>query len=577
MLPLATDMDDVELEKPMEQSHDVTAIGLRDLIEDSKLIAPEALARADRVQAETGERLDIVLTRLGIVSENRLLTLLTEATQLGVADAAIISTAEMFDGLSAAFLRDTRSLPLRMHEDRLTVAVADPLDAFAADAVSFALGCPVERMLARPSDIEAAIERLYGEGPLSGASEDALADEADLERIADLSSDAPVIRAVNRLIAAAVEVRASDIHIEPTEDRLVVRFRIDGVLRETEQLPAQMRAAFVSRIKIMAGLNIAERRLPQDGRLRLAVRGHEIDLRVATAPSIQGESVVLRILDRAGLPLDFASLGFEGAVADQFRSLIRKPHGIVLVTGPTGSGKTTTLYAALAELNQPETKLLTIEDPIEYRLPGVVQTQVAPTIGFDFATALRSFLRQDPDVIMVGEIRDGETAQVAVQAALTGHTILSTLHTISASAAITRLIDMGIEPFLINSTLNAVLAQRLARRLCADCAEAFEPPPSLLASFGALAQAIERPMFRRAVGCPACKRSGYRGRVAIVELLVITEAVAMLVLNRSDAHDIERAGIDGGMAVLLADGLSKAAAGLTSIEEVLRVVSIQDR
>lgn len=548
--------------------------GLRALVLLSGLVAPEALARADRAHVETGERFDIVLTRLGLLSEDRMLAILAEDTGLAVAGAAEIAVAPALSSVSGSFLRDARALPLGTTGLKCAVAVADPYDPFPAEALGFALGGPIERRLARASDIETAIERLYGLLSEPGVGEH-LADEADFERITDLSSDAPVIRAVNRLIATAVEARASDIHVEPAEDRLIVRFRIDGVLRESEQLPAQMRAAFVSRVKIMAGLNIAEKRLPQDGRLRLSVRGQDIDLRVATAPSIQGESVVLRILDRAGLPLDFASLGFEDAAADRFRRLINKPHGIVLVTGPTGSGKTTTLYAALAELNRPSSKLLTIEDPIEYRLPGIVQTQVVPAIGLNFATALRSFLRQDPDVIMVGEIRDGETAQVAVQAALTGHTILATLHTIGASAAITRLLDMGIEPFLINSTVNAVLAQRLARRLC-ECAEPFDPPPSLLASFGIAADDITDRAFRRPTGCPECRQTGYRGRIAIVELLVLTEAIAMLVLARAEAREIERAAIAAGMQLLAADGLAKAAAGLTSVEEVLRVVSIHE-
>jgi general secretion pathway protein E len=378
---------------------------------------------------------------------------------------------------------------------------------------------------------------------------------------------------VNSLLFSSVKERASDIHIEPGEKEVSVRYRIDGVLYEKRRAARQFLPSIIARVKIMAGLNIAEKRLPQDGRLRLAVRGQDIDLRVATAPSIQGESVVLRILDRANLPLDLASLGFDEAVASRFLPIVHRPHGIVLVTGPTGSGKTTTLYAALADLNTTTAKLLTIEDPIEYRLPGVVQTQVAPAIGLDFATALRSFLRQDPDVIMVGEIRDGETAQVAVQAALTGHTILSTLHTISAAAAITRLLDMGTEPFLINSTLNAVLAQRLARRLCAECAEPYNPPPSALAAFGPAGDRYLGHAFRRPVGCVACKRSGYLGRIALLELLVMDEAVAALVLARAEARQIERAAVAAGMRLLVDDGLAKAAGGLTSLDEVLRVVS----
>jgi general secretion pathway protein E len=431
----------------------------------------------------------------------------------------------------------------------------------------------VARAVIRASDLEAALDRLYG-NRRDGAAEsggDAGADEADLERLKDMASDAPVIRAVNRIVAAAVAARASDIHIEPTDDRLAVRYRIDGVLQEQEALPAAMRLALVSRIKIMAALNIAEKRLPQDGRMRLAVRGHEIDLRVATAPSIHGESVVLRILDRSNLALDFASLGFDAGLTAKLLPILHRPHGIVLVTGPTGSGKTTTLYAALAELNTADRKLLTVEDPIEYRLPGVIQTQVAPGIGLGFSAALRSFLRQDPDVMMVGEIRDIETAQVAVQAALTGHTILSTLHTNTAAGAVTRLIDMGVEPFLIASSLNAVLAQRLVRRLCPECREPGPVAAEIAIGLGDLIAPGESVWHPR--GCDACGGSGFRGRVAVLELLVMDEAIARLVLTRAEAREVERAAIAGGMRSLLKDGIEKSRAGLTTLEEVLRVAT----
>jgi general secretion pathway protein E len=346
-----------------------------------------------------------------------------------------------------------------------------------------------------------------------------------------------------------------------------VRLRIDGRLREIEPLPAAMRAAFVSRVKVMANLNIAEKRLPQDGRMRAAVRGHEIDLRVATAPTLHGESVVMRILDRSHLTLDFASLGFDADLANRFQAALSKPHGIVLVTGPTGSGKTTTLYAGLAALNTPDRKILTIEDPIEYRLAGVGQTQVNPAIGLEFSTALRAFLRQDPDVMMVGEIRDLETAQVAVQAALTGHTILSTLHTNSAAAAVTRLLDMGVEPFLITSTLNAVLAQRLVRRLCQACRVARPASEDARAALD-LPAGVE--VFHP-VGCPACGGTGFKGRLAVLELLELNERIAHLVIERADARDIHQAALDAGMRTMYEDGIAKALAGATTLDELLRV------
>ena len=539
------------------------------LVASHGLLSAEGATRAQLIQRQTGERFEAVLTRLGLVPEAVLARTFAAATGLPVIEARDLpETAIGGDALSAAFLRDVHALPVAIDAARVTVGVANPLDMFPVQAIGFALGLPAVPVIVRTSDLDAAIDRLYGTG--AGPEADAVADDADLDRLKDLASDAPVIRAVNRLIGAAVAARASDIHVEPADDRLAVRLRIDGVLQEQDALPAAMRLAFVSRVKIMAGLNIAEKRLPQDGRLRLAVRGHEIDLRVATAPSIHGESVVMRILDRSGLALDFKTLGFDDAMTERFRTVLQRPHGILLVTGPTGSGKTTTLYAALAELNSSERKILTVEDPIEYRLPGIVQTQVAPAIGLSFATALRSFLRQDPDVMMVGEIRDIETAQVAVQAALTGHMILSTLHTNSAASAITRLLDMGVEPFLITSTLNAVLAQRLVRRLCPDCRTPITPAPGLLASFPSAA--ANDPHWA-AGGCASCEGSGFRGRVALTELLAVDGTVARLVLERASADAIEAAALAGGMRSLLDDGYAKAVAGQTTLDEVLRVAA----
>ncbi len=544
------------------------------LVRERRLLSSDALARAELVQQETGERLEAVLTRLGMISEQALAEALAAVCGAPILAGADLPQAPVAPALlSAAFLRDAQALPVSMTETVAVVAFANPLDHFTNTALAFALGRRVRPAVVRASDLEAALDRLYGRNADApgGQGTDAAADEADLERLKDMASDAPVIRAVNRLVAAAVAVRASDIHIEPADDRLTVRYRIDGVLQEQEALPAAMRLALVSRIKIMASLNIAEKRLPQDGRMRLAVRGHEIDLRVATAPSIHGESVVLRLLDRSNLALDFASLGFDTELTTRLLPILHRPHGIVLVTGPTGSGKTTTLYAALAELNTADRKLLTVEDPIEYRLPGVIQTQVAPGIGLGFSAALRSFLRQDPDVMMVGEIRDIETAQVAVQAALTGHTILSTLHTNTAAGAVTRLIDMGVEPFLIASSLNAVLAQRLVRRLCPQCRQPGPLAPEIRAGLAGII--ADDDDFFHEQGCDACNGSGFRGRVAVLELLVLDEALARLVLARGEAREIERAAVAAGMRSLLRDGLAKARAGLTTVEEVLRVAS----
>jgi general secretion pathway protein E len=543
----------------------VEGLTLERLVIERGLAPPETLTRARLVQSESGEPLDAVLTRLGLVSEQALASAIAEAAGMRIASTADFPAEPVAaDRLSPNFLRDIRALPIRLTEGAVEVAFVDPLRPFDRHALAFAFDRPLVPLVARAGDIEIALDRLYPIQTFDGGTGEA--DEGDVERLRDLSSDAPVVRAVNALIGRAAEAQASDIHIEPTEDVLKIRLRVDGALRDEEPLPPHLKAAFVSRIKVMAGLNIAERRLPQDGRLRLAVRGHDIDLRVATAPTIHGESVVLRLLDRSNLALDFETLGFEGDSLARYLRVLRQPHGIVLVTGPTGSGKTTTLYASLSVMNTADRKILTIEDPIEYRLAGINQTQVSPAIGLTFATALRSFLRQDPDVMMVGEIRDLETAQVAVQAALTGHTILSTLHTNSAAAAVTRLLDMGVEPFLITSTLNAVLAQRLVRRLCPNCREYFVPAPETFEALGVSPAGFDR--LWRPVGCAMCGHGGYRGRIALLELLVLDADIERLVLGRAEARDIQAA---AGMRTMLEDGLVKAREGLTTLEEVLRV------
>ncbi|WP_233503474.1 GspE/PulE family protein [Sphingomonas psychrotolerans] len=550
------------------------APGLASMLAARGLLPEEGLQRALLIERESGERLDAVVTRLGMLSEDRLVTELASFCGLAAIGAeAFPATPIEGPELSLAFLRDIRALPVAIDADVVHIVVSNPFDPFVVQAFAFMFQRQVERVVGRASDIDAAIERLYhGQRASADAVEDAVDDE-DLERLKDLVSDAPVIRAVNRLIANAVDQRASDIHIEPGDDGLAIRFRIDGMLRDAGRLPVAMRAPLVSRIKVMARLNIAERRLPQDGRMRISVRGHEIDLRVATAPSIHGESVVMRILDRSKLALDFAALGFDAALTGRLREAITRPHGIVLVTGPTGSGKTTTLYAALSELNAPEHKLLTVEDPIEYRLDGVIQTQVNPAIGFTFGSALRSFLRQDPDVMMVGEIRDTETAQIAVQAALTGHMILSTLHTNTAAGAVSRLLDMDVEPFLLGSVLTGVLAQRLVRRLCPDCRTPYDPREDAPEALRPLLEAEGIHRLYHPVGCVRCGGSGYSGRIALLEFLRVDVAVSRLILRRADTREILAAAEQGGMRSLAADGVAKAGEGLTTIEEVLRVAS----
>jgi general secretion pathway protein E len=535
------------------------------------LVTAETFARAQLVQQETGERLDAVLTRLGLISEQALANTIADETGYPIATAEDFPQEPVaLDSISTRFLRDVRAVPLEQTDSELRVAMTDPLDPYPLQAMGFAVERKIAPLVGRTSDVEAALDRLYGSEHQAGDEDANAADEADVERLKDLASDAPVVRLVNGLISRASESRASDIHIEPTDDAVKVRFRVDGALKEIETLPAHLKSALVSRIKVMSGLDIAERRLPQDGRLRIAVRGHEIDLRVATSPTIHGETVVLRILDRSKLSLDFKALGFEDSVLDPYLHAIRQPHGIVLVTGPTGSGKTTTLYASLSVLNSPDRKILTIEDPIEYRLGGINQTQVKPQIGLTFAAALRSFLRQDPDVMMVGEIRDLETAEVAVQSALTGHTILSTLHTNDASSTVTRLLDMGVEPFLITSTLNAVLAQRLVRRLCQHCREEYTPSEAALRAWSTDLAGHSIATLFHPKGCEACDGTGFRGRLAVTELLLMNDDIARLVLARAEAREIQRAAMGKAMRTMFADGLAKAQAGLTTIEEVLR-------
>jgi len=555
-----------------------SAARLGDLLLTRAAIAPEAIARARLVHQETRERFDAILTRLGLISERTLAQALAEG-----AGAALVLPADFPQqpfpaaDLSPRFLRDIRALPLFATPRGVAAAFADPFDDFARRALAYVVGAEIEPRVATAGDIEAAIDRLYG--PATAAADEApddAADVLDLERLKDLASEAPAVRAVNGLINRAAEVKASDIHIEATETGLRVRFRVDGVLQTQPPLPASLKSALISRVKVMAGLNIAERRLPQDGRLRVAVRGNEIDLRVATSPTIHGETVVMRLLDRSNLALDFDVLGFDPAVRARYLDVLANPHGILLVTGPTGSGKTTTLYASLASLNSPERKILTVEDPIEYRLDGINQTQVNPQIGLGFAAALRSFLRQDPDVMMVGEIRDLETAQVAVQAALTGHMVLATLHTNDAASAVTRLVDMGMEPFLITSTLNGVLAQRLVRRLCLHCAAPFDPPVSWRTALAATAglpadSELDVSRLRRPVGCVSCEGAGYHGRLAITELLVMDEALARLVLDRAEARATSEAAQRAGMRTMLQDGAVKVLAGQTTLEEVMRV------
>ena len=531
------------------------------------------LDRGRRVAAESGQRLDKVLIQLGLVTERDLATAYSTLTDLKVATPAQFPVSPLFaEQLTARFLRHARALPLGESGGRLRLAVADPLDAFVPAAVSAATGLPVDLAIGVPVELDAALERLYPD-PDRQAEPEASGEpsEDDAERLKDLASEAPVIRLVNGLISRAVETQASDIHIEPFEDRLRVRYRYDGVLHESDNPPPQLTAAIISRIKIMARLDIAERRLPQDGRIKLAVRGQEVDFRVSTIPSLHGETVVLRVLDRSAVSFEWSKLGLSPAVVERLDRALQLPNGIVLVTGPTGSGKTTTLYTGLLSLNSVVRKVVTVEDPIEYQLPGVNQIQVKPQIGLNFASLLRSILRQDPDVIMVGEVRDLETAQIAVQAALTGHLVLSTVHTNSAAATVSRLRDMGLEDYLMTAVLRGILAQRLVRRLCLACRREEAAPAALVARFR-LDRHGAGPGLWHAVGCPQCRGTGYRGRLAIAEFLEPTPVIERLIFARADQSEIERAAVAGGMVTMFEAGIEAALAGQTTIEEVTRSI-----
>jgi general secretion pathway protein E len=539
-------------------------------------LSSESAARAARVAGETDDRPLAVALKLGLVSERALAEALADLYALPWIDTIAAPPLQLdgCDTVQSTFWSTHEVVPLTWTATTLTIALWDPTQPFVIDALRFATGLDVGIRIAPRGRVLAALDSLTrAASNASGIATPTptLASVEELDLLKDRARDTPVIRIAQRLIDQAVERRASDIHLEPAAAGLLVRYRCDGVLLEVERLDLSLSAALVSRIKVMAGLDVAERRLPQDGRIAVTVQGKTIDFRVATSPTLFGESVVLRILDRQDVALDFAALGFEPQIAAQIRAAVHRPHGIVLVTGPTGSGKTTTLYAALKEINSPQRKILTVEDPVEYTLAGVNQVPVRPAIGLTFAHTLRSFLRQDPDVLMVGEIRDRETADIAIQAALTGHLLLSTLHTNSAAASITRLLDMQIDDFLLTSTLQLVVGQRLVRRLCPHCRAPYRPEPEVQERF-ALTPADDVPWYR-AAGCGACQHTGYRGRTSILEVLSLTATIRALILKRADAAALERAAIAEGMRTMFRHGLERVARGDTALEEVLRVTN----
>ncbi|WML89805.1 type II secretion system ATPase GspE [Thiothrix lacustris] len=562
-------------------SHAPAALFGERLVKLGKL-KPVDLDRALRAQAEIRQPLGSVLVRLGMLTEQEVAFVLSRHLNVRMALSKDYPSLALENlGIAVNYMRHAEIVPLQSSDESLVVAMSNPQDAFARQAIRMASGKLVEPLLGLPSEIRANIERLYGaeaskkdsvgsDDDFEITSPDNHAD--DVEHLKDMASEAPVIRLVNQIMTNAMTQRASDIHIEPFESHLKVRYRIDGVIHEVESPPPQLTAAIISRLKLMARLNIAERRLPQDGRIQLRAQGKEIDMRVSTVPTMHGESVVMRLLDKHSIKLDLNTLGFSDDNLRKVQQQLDAPHGVILVTGPTGSGKTTTLYSALTQLNTPENKVLTVEDPVEYELEGINQIQANPKIGLNFADALRSIVRQDPDVIMIGEMRDVETARIAIQSALTGHLVLSTLHTNDAASGITRLMDMGIEDYLLTSTVNGILAQRLVRRLCPQCRESHPVLPEIEQELGLRQYQPEGEMrLWHAKGCSACNNSGYKGRSAIHEVLIMDDPLRRLILKHEDAGVLQEQARKGGMRTMYEDGLMKALKGVTTLEEVLRV------
>ncbi len=559
---------------------------LGELLVREKLISLQQLRQAQDEQKKSGHNLGYALAKLGYVNDEEITNFLSNQYRL---PAVNLDEYEIDQDVIKIVSRDVCEkhgiVPVSRSGSSLIVAMSDPTNLHAIDDIKFLSGYNVEPVVASEAAIEQAIERYYNAGPsYEEVLEDFDLEEDDIDFDADQevgvsalelekeSEDAPVVRLVNVLLLNAIKKNVSDIHIEPYEKRLRVRYRIDGVLNEEMSPPLRLKNALVSRLKIMSQLDIAERRLPQDGRIKLKLgRGREMDFRVSTLPTMWGEKIVMRLLDKGNLQVDMEKLGFDEKPKKDFQWAIEQPWGMVLVTGPTGSGKTTTLYSALSALNTPGVNISTAEDPVEYNLHGINQCQMHDDIGLNFAAALRSFLRQDPDTIMVGEIRDFETAEIAVKAALTGHMVLSTLHTNDAPATISRLLNMGVEPFLITASVNLVLAQRLARRNCADCKEEVDQDPQALIDLGCDPERAKNAKIFRGKGCNTCNNTGYKGRVALYEVMRFTEDLKELVLQGASTAELKLAAIKGGMSSLRMSGINKILDGITTVEEVARV------
>lgn len=540
---------------------------------------PAALPKIDELLSKNGESLEEVLIKSRVLDEREVLEVLSEFYEfpytLTISEREI--DTELVKTLPISFAKKFRLMPFQKKNGKVMIILSPPIDLYALDEIRSLFGCEIEPVLALNHTVIETINRVYERGKemTEGIEDDSAAiSEYDLQEPKDLleaEDEAPIIRFVNSLLFQAVKEKASDIHLECFEKELSVRFRKDGILHEITSVPKKLQASIISRVKIMAELDIAEKRKPQDGRIRVKVAGRDVDVRISTVPTTWGESVVMRILDRSSVILSLEDLGLSGKKLQVFESLIQRPHGIILVTGPTGSGKTTSLYAGLERINSPDKKIITVEDPVEYQIQGINQIQVNPKVNLTFANGLRSILRQDPDVILVGEIRDRETADIAIHASLTGHLVFSTLHTNDSASAITRLIDMEIEPFLVASSLMAVIAQRLLRFLCSSCKEPYSPHEDELQRIGIRRTQLHDGVLYRAKGCEKCFNMGYSGRTAIFEMLLIDDDIRNLTLSQVDSTKIKRKAVEHGMTTLRMDGAEKVARGLTSVDEVMRV------
>ncbi len=539
------------------------------------------LSQGDSQSISLGDR----LIESGLISEEQYISTLEEVYKIPfLREEDYPKEPILINTISFQFMKESKFIPIRLTDHEIIVAMENPFDFYVINAIRVATNKKVKAFFGRGSHILRALENHYGSGfssvekiieNIDNIPDYVPQEEENVDHLKDMASEGPVIRLVNLIISRAIEMRASDIHLEPLEDKLRVRYRIDGVLHDVESLPKRFQPAVLSRVKIMAKLNIAERRLPQDGRIMLRVKGKDIDFRVSSVPTIYGESLVLRILDKSSIVLDIERLGFPEDELKEFKRLIESPHGIILVTGPTGSGKTTTLYCALEKINTPGKKIITVEDPVEYQLKGVNQIQVKPQIGLSFANALRSIVRQDPDVILIGEIRDSETADIAIHSALTGHLVLSTLHTNDAPSAITRLIDMGMEDYLLTSTILCILAQRLVRVLCPHCKVPSKPDPILLEEIGIKEK--EEVKVMEGKGCEHCSYTGYFGRTGIFELLIMDDEMRRFILSEKDASKIKEMARRKGMRTLREDGWLRVKSGVTSLSEVMRVTHEEER